>query len=76
MNILTKKEVQEKLGISRSGLELLVRNNGFPKPFYLGGKLSRWDAADVNRWLEERKQFYGDNHGSRNETESVCSSAA
>jgi len=76
MVVLRKPQVLEKLGgLSTSGLANLINKDGFPKPFYLGGRLAAWDEADVDMWLNEKKMRNGGNNGTGSgETESNGSS--
>jgi len=67
MQVLTSKEVTKKLNISRATLYVWVRNEGFPKPFHIGGgRKTYWDEADVNKWLTSKKEM---EHGSGREAE-------
>lgn len=51
---LKKVPVAQIIGKSTRGLELMVRNGQFPKPFYAGDRSPRWLAEDVERWLKEK----------------------
>jgi prophage regulatory protein len=46
--------LQAKLGISRSHIWAMVKEGKFPKPIKLSPKCTVWNAADVERWVQER----------------------
>ncbi len=46
----------ELLGVSVSTIDRKVRNGTLPKPTKLGEKITAFDAVEINRWLEERRQ--------------------
>ncbi|MFQ2527329.1 helix-turn-helix transcriptional regulator [Aeromonas caviae] len=51
-------EVSRRLSISRSTVERLRRNPKacFPKPIMIGPNSVRYDAAELDQWLESRRQ--------------------
>ena len=53
-DLLTRQELQAMLGISRSGLYLLMRDNGLPRPIRLGPQTNRWRRHEVENWLAKR----------------------
>lgn len=53
---LRKKEVAKRLNVSVQCLDKWVRDGAFIRPFYLANQLPVWDEADVNLWLENKKQ--------------------
>jgi len=57
MNILTHDELSQKLGITKKALHSLRnREPSFPKPIRMSEKVLRWDEADINQWLESKKE--------------------
>ena len=56
MQYLTPAEVREKLCISKSTLARWVKERGFPAPVRLGPSSPRFDAAAVQRWVDERRE--------------------
>lgn len=48
--LLTKQQVQERIGVSASTLQKLVRTRNFPEPLRIG-KYITWSEAAVERWL-------------------------
>lgn len=56
MNILKPEEVSAKLGITKNALgSLRHREKTFPQPIRVSKKVLRWDEADIDTWLEQRK---------------------
>ena len=57
MKLLRPDEVSEKLGISKGALPALRRrDNSFPLPIRVSQKVLRWDEADINEWLSNKKE--------------------
>ena len=51
MTILRRKQVQERVGLSRSTIYLRVAEGTFPKPFSLGGRAVGWLEAEIEGWV-------------------------
>ena len=57
MKLLRPDEVSEKLGISKGALPALRRRDvSFPPPIRVSQKVLRWDEADINEWLSNKKE--------------------
>jgi predicted DNA-binding transcriptional regulator AlpA len=57
MNLLRPEEVSEKLGITKGALPALRRREvSFPQPIRVSQKVLRWDEADINSWLVNKKE--------------------
>jgi predicted DNA-binding transcriptional regulator AlpA len=57
MNLLKPEQVSVKLGISKSALPALrQRDKTFPAPIRVSARVIRWDEADIDKWLESRKE--------------------
>ncbi len=57
MNLLKPEEVSDKLGITKGALPALRRREvSFPQPIRVSQKVLRWDEADINNWLNEKKE--------------------
>lgn len=57
MNLLKPEEVSEKLGITKAALPALRRReNSFPQPIRVSQKVLRWDEADIDNWLNAKKE--------------------
>lgn len=55
--LLAISEVSRRLGVSRSTCERLRRNPAakFPKPIKIGPNSVRYDAAELDQWLDARR---------------------
>jgi predicted DNA-binding transcriptional regulator AlpA len=57
MNLLKPEEVSEKLGITKAALPALRRReSSFPQPIKVSQKVLRWDEADIDSWLNSKKE--------------------
>lgn len=52
--LLRRKQVQERIGLSRSELYRLISLGRFPRPVPLGERVRAWDADEVEAWIEGR----------------------
>ena len=59
IQLLTRKEVQERLRISRTTLYRLVEAGKFPSPIRVGDRLCRWRESDIDAYVEHRIQADG-----------------
>lgn len=56
-NLLRPEQLCEKLGITKSALPgLRRRDKSFPLPIRVSQKVLRWDEADINEWLNQKKE--------------------
>jgi predicted DNA-binding transcriptional regulator AlpA len=63
MNLLKPIDVSTKLGITKGALnQFRRRENSFPQPIAVSPKVFRWDEADIDRWLNAKKES---KHGTR-----------
>ncbi len=49
--ILRRKQVESRIGLSRSTLYDRIRSGTFPAPISLGGKAVGWIESEVDAWL-------------------------
>ena len=57
MKLLTTDEVSDKLGIKVPAFHALrYREKTFPQPIRISTKVLRWDEADIDAWLNKRKE--------------------
>ncbi len=49
------RELMREYGIGKSGLAILIRDHGHPKPIALGRRSSMFLRSEVDQWLEHRK---------------------
>lgn len=58
MILLKPTEVSAKLGITKGALnQFRRRENSFPQPIAVSPKVFRWDEADIDRWLNAKKEI-------------------
>jgi predicted DNA-binding transcriptional regulator AlpA len=66
MNLLKPDEVSKKLGITKAALPALRRReDSFPQPIRVSQKVLRWDEADIDAWLTDKKE---NEHGQNRRT--------
>lgn len=51
LTILRRKQVESRIGLSRSTLYERIRAGTFPAPVSLGGKAVGWIESEVDAWL-------------------------
>lgn len=54
--LLGYKQLEQKLGLSRSSIERMVRAGAFPKPFKPTPNRRAWTLEAVDAWLKSRHQ--------------------
>lgn len=54
IKILRRPKVEEKSGLARSTLYLLVKSGKFPKPINLGPRSVGWIESEIDEWLALR----------------------
>jgi prophage regulatory protein len=53
IRILRRKSVEERTGLSRSGIYKKMGENNFPKPINLGGRNVGWIEEDIENWINQ-----------------------
>jgi prophage regulatory protein len=53
--LLGRKQIEERLNLSRSTLYALLARGQFPKPIHLTTKKVAWMESDIEQWILERK---------------------
>lgn len=57
LSILRRRQVEKRIGLTRSPLYARIKAGTFPKPIRLGnGKAVGWIEAEVDAWLTEQIQ--------------------
>ena len=51
---IRRPAVENRTGLSRSTIYLLMQNGKFPKPVRIGGRAVAWPEAEVEAWLNAR----------------------
>ena len=54
--LLTIKETAARLAVCRTTVYRLLRDPDFPRPFALTDDVRRWDAAEIDAWVESRRE--------------------
>ena len=49
--ILRRKQVEQVVGLSRSTIYQRIKDETFPKPISLGGRMVGWRASDIELFL-------------------------
>jgi prophage regulatory protein len=49
-----RKAVQQRVGLSRSTLYLLISRGEFPPPVRIGARAVAWDTRDVDAWIASK----------------------
>ena len=52
--ILRRAEVEQKTGIKRAHIYMLMKDGKFPRALRLGSRAVGWDSAEVDQWIAER----------------------
>ena len=52
--ILRLKQVMEKVGLGRSSIYLMMKENRFPQSIKLGLGSCGWSEAELDEWLNEK----------------------
>ena len=54
--LLTRREVQDRLSVSRTTIYRLIENDAsFPRPLKIGGSTLRWREEAVTAWIDSRE---------------------
>ena len=54
IELMTTKELVAMLKISRSSINKIIKEEGFPKPVIIGQRKKYWRVNDINAWLSAR----------------------
>ncbi len=57
--LLTRRQVEEKCGISTSSIYRLLAAKQFPEPIRISARGIRWPESELQRWLESRPRGTG-----------------
>ncbi len=53
MKFLRIRDLQEKVGLSRSQIYKLIQGEEFPRQLKIGSRISVWKESDVDKWMSE-----------------------
>lgn len=54
--IMRRAQVEQKTGLKRTQIYTLMKNGKFPKALRIGLRAVGWDSAEVEQWIDERRQ--------------------
>lgn len=54
LELLRRREVEAKTGLSRSTIYQRIREKTFPLPISLGSKSVGWIKSEIDEWIAER----------------------
>lgn len=55
LTILRRRQVEKRVGLTRSPLYARIKEGTFPKPIRLGnGRAVGWIEAEIDAWLDEQ----------------------
>ena len=58
--LLTRTEVERRVGLKRSALYRLMRADEFPLPLRIGPRAVRWPSSEIEEWLSSRPRATGE----------------
>lgn len=58
--IIRVQEVAERVGLSISTIQRLVRNGSMPAPVQLAERAVGWRASDIDQWISDRPTAVAD----------------
>lgn len=53
-NLLRRRDVEARTGLSRSTIYELIQSGRFPPPIPLVGRTVAWRESSVDKWIAER----------------------
>ena len=56
LKILRRRQVEQRVGLTRSPLYQRIKDGAFPAPIRLGSKAVGWLEHEIDRWLAEPVQ--------------------
>ena len=59
-NLLTRRDVEARLGITKSTVYRLMRCGAFPEPIQVGPRAVRWVESELEAWLASRPRASGE----------------
>ncbi|RIJ09698.1 AlpA family phage regulatory protein [Pseudomonas sp. 91RF] len=57
--ILRRREVEQKTGLKRAFIYVLMNQGRFPRSLRLGARAVGWDAMEVDQWIADRLKERG-----------------
>jgi prophage regulatory protein len=54
LRILRRRDVEKRVGLSRSSIYSRVQDGKFPRPVNLGARAVGWLESEIDNWLAEK----------------------
>lgn len=58
--LLTRREVEFRVGLGRSTIYRLMQTGKFPRPLRIGSRAVRWPANELDAWIATQPRSNGD----------------
>ena len=58
--LLTRSEVERRVGLGRTTLYRMMRSGKFPEPFKVGPTAVRWSLREIEAWAAALERSHGD----------------
>ncbi len=58
--LLTRQQIEEITGLTRSTIYRLMRSGQFPEPIRIGPRAVRWPQSEIEAWIADRPRATGD----------------
>ena len=58
--LLTRHEVERRVGMGRSAIYRAMREGRFPEPLRVGPKSVRWPLSEIEAWIAGLQRAHGD----------------
>ena len=61
--LLTRTEVESRVGLTKTTIYRLMRGGRFPEPLKISTRAVRWSASEIEAWLASRPRASGEAQG-------------
>ncbi len=58
--LLTRAEVESRVGLTKTTIYRLMREKRFPEPLKISTRAVRWSASEIEAWLVDRPRASGE----------------
>lgn len=55
-NVIRRRQVEQRTGLTRSALYQLMRSGEFPEPVHISVRAVGWIEAEVDDWIRSRME--------------------
>lgn len=53
--MMRRKQLEYKIGLSRSTIYKMIKDGKFPKPVKIGVRAVAWPESAIEQWIDDRK---------------------